>query len=57
MKINSGVELAAAPFNLIHYNATVLCELMAETYDITMPYESVEGKGRIRTTAYQLQIE
>ena len=57
MKINSGVEPTKAPFNLIHYNATVLCELIAETYDITVPHGSVEGRGRIRTTAYRLQME
>jgi hypothetical protein len=38
----SGVELTEAPFNLIHYSATILCELYVKS-------------GRIRTTVYQIR--
>jgi hypothetical protein len=42
LRVNSGVELTEAPFNLMAYQAIVLCE-------------AVDGVGRIRTTAYRLQ--
>lgn len=47
-EINSGVELTETPFDLIHYNRTILCELVDR-------YHADVTKGRIRTTAYQLQ--
>ena len=42
LAIYSGVDLTQAPFNLKHYNATIICEID-------------EQWGRIRTTAYQLR--
>ena len=42
LDVDSGVELTEAPFNLLHYSAIILCEVVVEN-------------GRIRTTAYQLQ--
>lgn len=48
LESNSGVDLTKTPFNLIHYNATTLCEVFGA-------YHRDGATDRIKTTAYQLQ--
>lgn len=49
LEFNSGMELTETPFDLVHYNKSVI-------YEVIGRYHADGTKVRIRTTAYQLQM-